>query len=389
MIYLDVSAAVHRRAGLGRYAASLTRALVRREGDSVCREASAPARSRYGLFYNRERGIEPLVGLGHLPTSTVALGYKPWRMLVWGGQLARVGFDRLLPGGRLFHATEHLLLPLRSIPTVLTVHDLIFRHLPEHHKPLNRWYLNWALPLYCRRATHVIAVSECTRRDLVAAYDVAPEKISVVHEAADPRFVPQAPDRVADVRRRYDLPERYLLFVGTIEPRKNVTRLLHAFEDLHRDGLTDALVVVGKRGWLYEGFFAELEASPMRESVLLPGYVPDEDLPAVYAGAQALVWPSLYEGFGLPVLEAMACGTPVVCSRTSSLPEVGGGAALYVDPTSTDEVIEMLRRLLSDRDLRAEMVARGLEQAAGFSWDRVAAETIAVYESILDGEGQT
>jgi glycosyltransferase involved in cell wall biosynthesis len=389
MIYLDVSAAVHRRAGLGRYAASLARALVRREGAGACGEASAPDRSRYALFYNRERGIDPLSGLDHLPTRTVALGYKPWRMMVWGGQVARLGFDRLLPGGSLFHATEHLLLPLRDVPTVLTVHDLIFRHLPEHHKPLNRWYLNWALPLYCRRATHVIAVSECTRRDLVAAYDVDPKKISVVHEAADPRFAPQAPDRVADVRRRYDLPERYLLFVGTIEPRKNVTRLLHAFERLHRDGLTDALVVVGKRGWLYEGFFAELEASPVREAVLLPGYVPDQDLPAVYAGAQVLAWPSLYEGFGLPVLEAMACGTPVVCSGTSSLPEVGGEAALYVDPKSTGDVIETLRRLLSGPDLRAEMVARGLEQAARFSWDRVAAETIAVYESILDGEDQT
>ena len=387
MIYLDVSAAVHRRAGLGRYAASLTRALVRREGADAHRYAGA--RSRYGLFYNRERGIEPLSDLDHLPTSTVALGYKPWRMLVWGGQLARVGFDRLLPGGTLFHATEHLLLPLRAVPTVLTVHDLIFRHLPEHHKRLNRWYLNWALPLYCRRATRVITISHSTRRDLMAAYDVAPEKISVIHEAADPRFAPQPLDRVAAVRRSYGLPERYLLFVGTIEPRKNLTRLLHAFESLHRDRLTDALVVVGRRGWLYEGFFAQLEASPVRDSVLLPGYVPDEDLPAVYAGAQALVWPSLYEGFGLPVLEAMACGTPVVCSGTSSLPEVGGEAALYVDPTSTEDVIETLRRLLSDPDLRTGLVDQGFEQASRFSWDRVAAETAAVYDSILDGEAQT
>jgi hypothetical protein len=134
-IYFDVSAAVHRRAGLGRYADSLARALLPLLGD------------RLALFYNREQGIEPLVGLEHLSARTVALGYKPWRMAVWAGQLAHAGFNRLLPGAELFHATEHLLLPLRGVPTVLTVHDLIFRHLPQHHKRLNRWYLNMTLPL--------------------------------------------------------------------------------------------------------------------------------------------------------------------------------------------------------------------------------------------------
>jgi glycosyltransferase involved in cell wall biosynthesis len=381
MIYVDVSAAVHRRAGLGRYAESLTRALVARSSG----DGSAPGSERaYGLFYNRERGIDPLPGLEHLPTSTVALGYKPWRMLVWMGQLARIGFDRLLPRASLFHATEHLLLPLRSAPTVITVHDLIFRHLPQHHKRLNRWYLNLALPLYCRRATHIIAISESTRSDLVVAYGISPERITVIHEAADPRFRPQPADRVTAVRRRYGLPERYLLFVGTIEPRKNLTRLLHAFQVLHAEGLTDALVVVGKRGWLYGDFFAELERSPVREAVILPGFVPDEHLPAVYAGAQALVFPSLYEGFGLPALEGMACGTPVACSDTSSLPEVGGNATLYFDPASEDAIVATLRRLLSDAELQDELARRGLERAPRFSWDRVAAETEAVYEAVME-----
>ena len=376
MIYVDVSAAVHRRAGLGRYASSLIRALVRRDRVD-------PDRSAYALFYNRERGISPLAGLDHLPRSTVALGYKPWRMLVWAGQLARVGFDRLLPDGGLFHATEHLLLPLRSVPTVLTVHDLIFRHLPEHHKPLNRWYLNWALPLYCRRATHIIAVSDCTRCDLTTSYDVDPGKISVIHEAADPRFAPQLPERVAEVRERYGLPERYVLFVGTLEPRKNLTRLLHAFEKLCRDGSCDGLVLVGKRGWLYDDFFAELERSPAREEVILPGYVPDGDLPAFYAGAQVLAFPSLYEGFGLPVLEAMASGTPVACSGTSSLPEVVGDAALTFDPTNEEAILEALRQLVDSPGLRRELAERGLVRAAQFSWDRVAAQTEAVYGSVM------
>ena len=374
LIYLDVSAAVHRRAGLGRYAESLARALV---------AAQPTNQPPIALFYNRERGIEPLSGLARVPTRTVALGYKPWRMLVWLGQLARVGLDRLLPHAELFHATEHLLLPLRTIPTVLTVHDLVFRRLPEHHKSLNRWYLNSTLPLYCRRASHIITISECSRRDLVAAYGLPPEKITVIYEAADPRFRIQLPGAVADVRARYGLPDRYLLFVGTIEPRKNLGRLLAAFESIHAEGLSDGLVIVGRRGWLYDDFFTRLERSPARDAVIFPGYAPDEDLPAIYAGAQALVFPSLYEGFGLPVLEAMACGTPVAASSASSIPEVGGEATLYFKPTNVEEIIETTRRLLRDAALREEMRARGLAQAARFSWERAATETLNIYNRLL------
>jgi glycosyltransferase involved in cell wall biosynthesis len=376
VIYLDISAAVHRRAGLGRYAESLTRALV----------AAHPG--RYALFYNRERGVKPLPGLGHLPVRTVALGYKPWRMLVWLGQLTHAGLDNLLPDAELFHATEHLLLPLRSVPTVLTVHDLIFRRLPAHHKPLNRWYLNLTVPLYCRRANHIIAVSEYTRRDLISAYGLPPEKITVVCEAAAPRFRLQPPEAIAAVRTRYSLPNRYLLFVGTIEPRKNLTRLLAAFETIYGEGLSDGLVIVGRRGWLYGDFFAHLEQSPVKQAVLFPGYVMDEDLPGIYAGAQALVFPSLCEGFGLPVLEAMACGTPVVSSNASSIPEAGGEAALYFDPTDTAEITTTTRRLLREAGLQDSMRAQGLAQAARFSWDLAATATEAVYDAVLRGRAE-
>jgi glycosyltransferase involved in cell wall biosynthesis len=375
-IYLDVSAAVHRRAGLGRYAESLARALVGSNPDRA-------DQGRYALFYNRERGIEPLAGLEHLPARTVALGYKPWRMLVWLGQLTRVGFDPLLSDAELFHATEHLLLPLKSVPTVLTIHDLIFRYLPEHHKPLNRWYLNLALPLYCRRTGHIIAVSEHSKRDLLSAYGIAEERVTVIYEAADPQFRLQPAQAVMDARVRYGLPERYLLFVGTIEPRKNLSRLLAAFEAVYADGLADGLVIVGKRGWLYGDFFARLEESPVRDAVILPGYVPDEDLPVICAGAQALVLPSIYEGFGLPVLEAMACGTPVAASNASCIPEIGGEAVLYFDPLDVEAMAEAIRCLLRDTDLQGEMRARGLVQSALFSWKRAAAETQAVYDAVL------
>jgi glycosyltransferase involved in cell wall biosynthesis len=371
-LYLDISAAVHRRAGLGRYAESLARALADRVPD------------RLAFFYNAENGIEPLKGLEGTPAQTVALGYKPWRMLVWLGQLAGTGFNRLVPGARLFHATEHLLLPLHGIPTVLTVHDLIFRQLPQHHKRLNRWYLNLTMPLYCRRASRIIAVSEAARRDLIAAYGVPSEKITVIYEAADPRFCPQSAVAVASALARYDLPARYLLFVGTIEPRKNLDRLLAAFERIYREGLSDALVIVGKRGWLTDDFFAALEHSPVREHVIFPGFVPDADLPAVYTGAQALVLPSLCEGFGLPVLEAMACRTPVICSNTSSLPEVAGDAALLIDPTDVDQIAGAITRVLTDSALSEQMRVRGEAQAARFSWERTAEETLAVYHQLVD-----
>jgi glycosyltransferase involved in cell wall biosynthesis len=371
-IYLDVSAAVHRRAGLGRYAESLARALAPLLPGSLA------------LFYNREQGIEPLPGLESLPARSVALGYKPWRMLVWLGQLAHVGFNRLTPDAGLFHATEHLLLPLRGVPTVLTVHDLIFRLLPGQHKPLNRWYLNLSMPLFCRRAAHIIAISEQTRRDVVSAYGVPADKISVIYEAADPRFRPQSPEAIAAARARYHLPERYLLSVGTIEPRKNLARLLAAFERLKAEGLTDALVLAGKRGWLTGEFDAALERSPSKQAVVFPGFVADADLPAVYAGAQVLVMPSLYEGFGLPVLEGMACGVPVACSNCSSLPEIAGQAALFFEPTDAYDISDALRRLLRDPELQDALRGAGLRQAGRFSWERTAQETLAVYRRLTD-----
>ncbi|MGC9399277.1 MAG: glycosyltransferase family 4 protein [Anaerolineae bacterium] len=371
MITLDLSAAVHRRAGLGRYAASLTCALCPLIPDELA------------VFYNVEQGIEPPPEIDHLPTSRVALGYKPWRMAVWVAQLGRFPFNRLMPDATLFHATEHLLPPLRDVPTVLTVHDLIFRHLPKHHKPLNRWYLNMTMPLYCRRADHIIAVSEATRRDLMDAYDVPLEKITVVPEAAAPRFRPQSQEAVLRARLKYDLPQAFVLYVGTIEPRKNLIRLLEAWAPLYAGHEAPPLVIVGKHGWLSDDFYAALAKNPSREAVHFTGYVEDEDLPAVYAAATVFTFPSLYEGFGLPPLEAMACGVPVLCSNTSSLPEVVGDAALTIDPSDTEALRSALRRLLRDADLRADLRARGLARAAAFSWARAARETLAVYRSLL------
>ncbi len=373
-IYVDISAGVHNRAGLGRYAASLARALV----------AQDPG--RFAFFYNQSGDVRPLAGLVGVPTRTVRAGYKPWRMVVWLGQLAGLGFDRLLPDADLYHATEHLLMPMRHVPTVLTVHDLIFRIFPQHHKRLNYWYLNAAMPLYCRRASAIIAVSQATRSDLVRLYGLDPAKITVVDEAAAPHFAPATPAQVAAVRARYHLPERYVLHVGTIEPRKNLSRLLEAVHRLRQAGEDVRLVVAGSRGWLYEGFFQRLEELALSDAVQLAGYVPDADLPAFYSGATLAAVPSLYEGFGLPVLEAMACGTPVVCSAASSLPEVGGDAARYFDPGDTPAMADALLGVWRDEELQGAMRGQGLARAAQFSWQRAAAETMKIYEQVAGKE---
>lgn len=370
-IYIDVSSAVHSKAGIGRYASSLAQALVSHQP------------GRFALFYNRVKGSQPPAGLEDVPCRTVRAGYKPWRMAVWLGQLGGVGFNRLVPGAELFHATEHLLPPLYGVPTVLTVHDMIFKLFREHQKPLNYWYLNATMPLYCRRADAIITVSQSSKRDIVAHYGLDPSKITVVYEAAAPEFRPAASAGLEAVRRRYGLPERFAIHVGTIEPRKNLTRLIEALQMLRDSGLVVPLVVVGARGWLYDEFFRRLGELGIRDDVYFPGFVPAADLPLLYSAATIALVPSVYEGFGLPVLEAMACGTPVVSSNRSSLPELGGDAARYFDPYNVDEIAAAIREVWGDAERRQGMRARGLAQAARFSWERAARETLAVYEGLL------
>jgi glycosyltransferase involved in cell wall biosynthesis len=372
-VYYDVAAIVHRHAGLGRYAHALLRALLEEHGESLA------------LFYYGGPSDHPPDDLDGLPQQQVVAGRKPWRLRVWLAQLLRRRFNDLLPGASLYHATEHLLMPLPGIPTVLTVHDILYKRFPRYHKLQNYIYLNLAMPLFCRRADAIVAVSQATKRDLVRYWGVPEDKVTVVYEAAAPCFVPQSDEAIAAARARHNLPQRYLMTLCVIEPRKNHAGFLRAFEGLCRDDPDLYWVIGGSKGWLYEGFFAELEQSPVRDRVILPGYIEDAHLPGVYAGALAFVFPSLGEGFGLEPLEAMACGTPVLSSNATSLPEVGGDAAMYFDPRNVHEMAETTRRVLSDAGLRVEMRQRGLAQAAMFSWQRAARETWGVYQRLLAG----
>jgi glycosyltransferase involved in cell wall biosynthesis len=372
MIYVDVSAAVHSRAGLGRYAESLARSLADIAPD------------RFSLFFNGGKGGRVPDSLRSIPNKQVSLGYKPWRMLLYLANLSRISFERLIPDAELYHSTEHLLMPVRNIPSVLTVHDLIFKLYPEYHKRLNYWFLNLAMPLFCRRASVIIAVSEATKQDLVNYYGIDPAKIRVVYESAADHFKPPSAAEIDQVRDKYELPEQYLLHLGTVEPRKNLDRLVDALLIL-REGFPDlTLVLVGGKGWLCDDFFSRIQSDRLSGMVKPLGWMPDEDLPAVIGAAALAVQPSLYEGFGLPILEHMACGQVVAASDRSSHPEVGGDAAAYFNPESVDEMIHVIRRLLRSKEEYSKRREQSLTQARQFSWHRAAVETIEIYDQLIN-----
>ena len=367
-LYFDVSAGVNVKAGLGRYSRSLTRALV-----PLLNEPPT-------LFYNRIRGrTERFSGVETCPERSIPLGYKPWRLAAWMGQLGRIPFNALVPNASLFHAHEHLLMPLRGIPTVLTVHDLIFKIFPEHHKRLNHIFLNRAMPLFVKHADAIITISEASKNDIIKFYGAPAENIHVIYEAAAPNFAAPTSDDIYKIREKFNLPERFLLVVGTIEPRKNYSRLVQAFSILRENDPDLKLVVVGSKGWLFEDFFQTIQDLKLAEHVVFPGFVPDEDLPSVYGAATVLVMASVYEGFGLPILEAMACGTPVVSSNVSSLPELGGDVAQYFNPENVDEMVAVLQHVLDDESLQNKMKTAGITRAASFSWEKAAQETLEVY----------
>jgi glycosyltransferase involved in cell wall biosynthesis len=371
-ICINASPAVHHIAGLGRYTQELMAALL-----------DIDSENEYVAFYNRpsEARVDP--PLDRLPHLTTNLDTKPWRMSALVAHFARIPQDRLFPAIDLFHATDHLLPRLTRAKSVFTLHDLVFRFYPHTHKPLNRWFLTLTMPRFLRAADAVIAVSESTKRDAIQAYGIDEAKITVIYEGVSDHFRRVSPEAIVAVRHKYSLPDEFILSLGTIEPRKNLTSLLEAYHTLRNEGSPLGLVIVGKKGWLYSGFFNRMHELGLEHDVVFPGFVPDEDLPALYSTADLFVFPSLYEGFGLPVLEALACGTPVVASNASSLPEVAGEAALLVDPSSVEALVRAVKDVLGNRELREDLRERGPKQAARFNWQRAARDTLAVYTSLL------
>ncbi len=274
--------------------------------------------------------------------------------------------------------------PFAPCPVVATIHDLSFEHLPETFHRRSRTQLRLTVRRTARRAAQIIVPSEHTRRDIIETYGLEPERVSSIPLAAAPHFAPVADEgERARVRRRYGIEDEHILALGSIQPRKNLARLIRAYAGLRRaraQAKLPQLVIAGRKAWLYEETLRALDESGEQERIILTGYVPEADLPALYSSALCFVYPSIFEGFGLPPLEAMACGTPVITGDRTSLPEVVGDAGLLVNPFDEEAIAEAIARVIDDRNLRATLRQRGLERARRFSWRATAQLTLAAYE---------
>jgi glycosyltransferase involved in cell wall biosynthesis len=321
-----------------------------------------------------------------LPTCTLTLGQYAWRLSVLASQVARVPnwpVQRSVAGSRLFHATEHLL-PRLTLPTVLSVHDLIFERYPQHHKVTNRAFLRVGMPLFVSAASHIIAVSRHTAHDLATLYNVADNKITVIYEGVDAAFKPAPSATTQAIRARYSPGRPYFLMVGTLEPRKNHRLALEALAQMKAAGYRHRLLVAGGEGWLFAPISAAVEKLGLTGDVTFTGYVPGEELPALYTGATALLLPSQYEGFGLPLLEAMACGAPVICSRVSSLPELAGDAALMIEADDAIGLSAAMRQVVDQPELAATLRQRGFANVARFTWETCARQTADLYCAVAN-----
>jgi glycosyltransferase involved in cell wall biosynthesis len=353
-------------AGNETYAANLVEALaeVDRENRYTIYVTKAEAEARFG---GRWGNVSVRRTAPHTPLLRIPLTLS--------AELRRRPVD-------LLHV-QYTAPPLAPCPVVATIHDLSFEHIPETFKRRSRVQLRLTVRATARRAAHVIAPSEYTRRDLVETYGLDPARVTAIPLAVAPRFRPVGDAaELARVRERYGIAGEYVLAVGSIQPRKNLARLVRAYSALRRArGRSNLpqLVLVGKKAWLYGDTLTAIEEEKLGDSVVLTGYVSEGDLPALYAGALLFAYPSFYEGFGLPPLEAMSCGVPVLTGNRTSLPEVVGDAGLTVDPFDTGALADGLARLIDDDALRTRLRERGLQRARSFDWRDTARMTLQVY----------
>lgn len=286
-------------------------------------------------------------------------------------------------GAQLLHV-NYIAPPLCPCPTVITIHDISFEFFPHFFSPRDYLVLSRLVPYSARRAAKVITVSENSKRDIVRCYRIPKERIAVTYEGADDSFRPlQDEERLEAVKRKYEIVGSFILTLGNLEPRKNLGRLVEAYGALRKGGrIEHKLVIVGRARWRESELHSVVRGRGLVGEVIFTGYIPQEDLPLLYNAADLFLFPSLYEGFGLPPLEAMACGTPVIASNSSSLPEVVGDGGLLVDPHDTSAIAQAIDDLLTKPALRLELSARGLKRAALFSWHKMAQETLEIYREV-------
>lgn len=370
---IDYTPAYEQGGGIGRYVRELIAALALEDQETDYHLFVAGAQAR-------ELPSPPAKNFSWKPTRLS----PRWLARIWHRAHLPLPIEQFAGRVDLFHATDFVLPPtLRKTRTLLTVHDLSFVRVPETASPRLKAYLDRVVPRSVARADHVLVDSQATKDDLVGLYNTPPEKITVLLSGVDARFhrVEHGHDAL---RRKYNLPDRPFIFtIGTIQPRKNYVRLITALSHLREQGFDLSLVIAGGKGWLDDPIYEAILTHKMDDAVHMIGFANDADLPGLYSAASCLAFPSLYEGFGLPVLEAMACGTPVLTSNVSSLPEVAGDAAITVDPLDQEAITKGLRQIIEDSTLRETLIQKGYQRAAQFTWANAARQLQAVYHSLV------
>jgi glycosyltransferase involved in cell wall biosynthesis len=372
-LVLDARTATDHFPGIGRYVVNLAQAMVPLLSEDerllLLRDPSRP--SSWDLTALAGEQVQVM----DVPLSPFSLRQQ-WSM------------PRLLRrlGGHVYHSPYYLMPYHPGVSAVVTVYDLIPLLFPQLTSTRTRLLFRWTMTLALQVASHVIVISQATRRDLLSFFHVSPYKATAIPLAADPKFRPPSLAEVERVRRKYGLPNDYLLYLGINKPHKNLVRLVEAWGQISNSQFAASnsqLIIAGAWDSRYPESQQRVGALGLENAIRFLGPVAEEDLPALYGGAVLFVFPSKCEGFGLPALEAMACGVPVACANTSSLPEVAGDAALYFDPTDDKAIAQALCQALVNPDLRAELRERGLAHAAQFSWERTARETLRLYREVL------
>lgn len=367
-IGIDATPLLGQRSGVGYYTGRLLAALQKQYPE-------------WGYLLYSNRPLGPLET--SLQRATEIKHYFKASRWLWMQAMLPAIIWRSQP--HLCHFTNALAPLWQPRPFILTIYDASLFFYGDYHPRSRRLTMKTMLPLAAKRASAIITISESSRRDLRKIFPFAAHKTHVVYGAAPEQFRPvNDPAGLQAIRHKYQLPEQFLLYVGTLEPRKNLSRLIQALHLLHQRGHHCPLLLAGPVGWMMEDFEQDIAALGLKQAIHYLGYVPTEDLPGLYSLATVFAFPSLYEGFGLPPLEAMACGAAVLTSNRSSLAEICGEAAMLVNPESAEAIADGLQQLLADGEARKELGRRGVERAQSFSWQRAAQETSAVYHQVLN-----
>lgn len=363
----DATTLVGHISGVGYYTHRLLQSLANGAGHGVV--------ERLVVFSNREPSVPMRPGVELFRGARFRIR-SAWMQILLPGILRRVRPD-------LVHFTNYLAPLAGDIPFVVSFHDMSLSVVPQLHTLKKRLLTASLLPYVARKARRILAPSESTRRDVIRVLGVDPGRVRVVPYAGDELFRPaqEGPERLA---RDYGVRQPYFLYVGTLEPRKNLARALRAFARVVATLPEHSFVLVGQKGWKYQDVFEAAALPALAGRVRFLGYVPEPDLPLLYTHALASVYPSLYEGFGFPVVEAMGCGTPVLTSRSSSLVEIAEGAAVLVDPLDEQALADALLALATDTGLRRDLSKKGLARASTFSWERTGRETVSLYQEVYE-----